>query len=77
MVKLSDLVRAAEEADASLIQRAYAILIESVPERITTAEAEKLFRVSRRTILRHGTPVEKFAGQNMYDVEALREALRG
>ena len=75
MVKLSDLVRAAESADQALIEQAYAVLSNAGPKKVSTAKAVELLGVSRRSILRHGKPVEKFAGQNFYDLNQLREAL--
>lgn len=77
MVKLSELVAAAEQADPERLEQALVVLRGQDAGRVEvkTAEACERLGVSRRTILRHGRPVRRFAGQNIYDLEELRECL--
>lgn len=75
MVKLSQLMAAAESASPERLEKALAILSDSTPPPVRTEVAMRELGVSRRSIYRHGVPVRRMAGQNFYDLEQLREAM--
>jgi len=77
VVKLSQIVAAAEEAPEDRLMMALRVLLEgsTEPKRVRTNEAIELLGVSRRTITRHGRPLRRIGGENEYDLEELREAV--
>lgn len=78
MVKLSDLVLAAEAAPQSRLEKALEILRGiDFPDLVTVDQAARACGVSRRSIYRHCQAVEVLGGKNWYDLDQVREALRG
>ena len=78
MVKLSDLVLAAELAPQSRLEKALDVLRGfDAPELVTVDQAARACGVSKRSIYRHCDPVEVLGGKNWYDLDKVREALRG
>jgi len=76
MVKLSQLLEAAESAPPERLEQAFKILIGGGEEPLLTAdEVAVKFRVSRRTIYRRAVPVETLGGKNWYREQDVRRAL--
>jgi hypothetical protein len=76
MVKLSELIQAAESASPEALARALDVLRGFTEEPLLNADevAAKL-RVSRKTIYRHAKPRETLARKHYYSLEEVRKAL--
>lgn len=76
MARLSQLVEAAENASPDQVEEALRVLEGRRPNReITTAEACEMFKVSKRTVIRHCKPIRRIGGINRYLLSEVEAAL--
>jgi predicted DNA-binding transcriptional regulator YafY len=76
MVKLSQLLAAAEDAPQDRLEKALQVLVGDQDDVLLTAdEVAARFRVSRRTIYRRAHPVETLGGKNWYREQDVRRDL--
>lgn len=79
MVRLSDIVIAAEQADQSRLEKALCVLRgeDASEPMITATEAAEACRCHVMTIYRRCVPAETLAGKNWYRLSDVKNALRG
>jgi hypothetical protein len=78
MVRLSDLVAAAEEAPQSRLEQALALLrgeTSDANREVTSEEAAKILRVNEKTVRRKCVPLMRLGGRNYYRLGDVKEAL--
>jgi DNA invertase Pin-like site-specific DNA recombinase len=77
MIRLSQLIAAAEMAPPERLEKALQILEgrDQEPELLTTEEVVAKFRISKRTVYRRLTPAETLAGRHWFRAEDVRRAL--
>jgi hypothetical protein len=79
MVRISDLVLAAEAAPQSALEKALDVLRGNLPQEeefISAVEAAKACRVHVETIYRRAKPADRLGGKNWYRLSEVKEALR-
>lgn len=79
MVRISDLVLAAEAASSDRLEKALDVLLGKAQEEqlMSAAEVAAACRVHKETIYRRAPVHECLAGKNWYLLSEVKEALRG